>query len=764
MREAFFRFRKWNSKYMSLRAVAALTFTCICMLTACGKGNEEESPVTEAFHNLARDKGVQLESPDEPTPGMEASMAADGREDTAWYVQSGGDGDPVTAQEHVLTVTFRKPQTVGCIRTIWGDLSSFGYTLAASVDGEDYEVLYETEYASYLREHTWTREALSEASDTAYSENMKYRSVQLRVRGCANLCELQIYEENPWERLLEESRIVPVIREDESDTADQSTRSLVRRVEPEGIPDGIAAEFAGCDLEQVVNAQGVVQNILCDKTVRVGWHLTYEGWTIDSPAYELTVPADQGFLRELIGSEPAKEPEASRGPQDWPMTAIPVQEWTAAGGVCEDAESKAVVYAGSDDEALGEEGCRIRISEDEIRIEALTKTGWYRGQQVLQELLLQKSIPCGVIRDYPAYSVRGFEIDVARKIVHIETLYRIIDALAENRMNELTLHLMDNEILAYSGRLDTTENAMTAYAAFRAESEITGENGISLTAEDYFYRTEDLKKLIQYGAEHGVTVIPEIDTPAHSLAVTRAFPELSISATYGRPDSVDLLDAGNEETLELVTRIWEEQIGDGGAFADSPVLHLGGDEYYGIDDYYINYMNQLASRLKSPEYSISAENRFEQAASAGTEKDAGAKVQPRCLRAWGSLSEIRGMGRVSPELLQLCLWSSYWADPELMYEAGFTLINAGGDQLYLIPGGGKDRFDAAAFEQEFSVERYVGPEGEEILLPAYSPRLAGAQLTLWNDYSASIENGITEEDMLGRIEEALPHVAKKLWQ
>ena len=40
----------------------------------------------------------------------------------------------------------------------------------------------------------------------------------------------------------------------------------------------------------------------------------------------------------------------------------------------------------------------------------------------------------------------------------------------------------------------------------------------------------------------GVEVVPEIDTPAHSLALTKVFPKLGLS---GDPESVDQLDLSN---------------------------------------------------------------------------------------------------------------------------------------------------------------------------------------------------------------------------
>ena len=45
------------------------------------------------------------------------------------------------------------------------------------------------------------------------------------------------------------------------------------------------------------------------------------------------------------------------------------------------------------------------------------------------------------------------------------------------------------------------------------------------------------------------------------------------------------------------------------------------------------------------------------------------------------------------EGLQMNIWSTVWADPLAMYEAGYSLINMQNNHLYIIPGGGYDYLD-----------------------------------------------------------------------
>lgn len=144
-----------------------------------------------------------------------------------------------------------------------------------------------------------------------------------------------------------------------------------------------------------------------------------------------------------------------------------------------------------------------------------------------------EGIPCGTIRDYPRYSVRGFHIDIGRRMVSLETLKQIVLTLSEHKMNNLGVHLNDNEILSTSGKNDSISNAFTAYAGFRLESGLKNSRGEGITSQDGSLTREEWKELTRFAAEKGVQVIPEIDTPAHSLALTRIFPEYALGGRAG---------------------------------------------------------------------------------------------------------------------------------------------------------------------------------------------------------------------------------------
>ena len=105
-----------------------------------------------------------------------------------------------------------------------------------------------------------------------------------------------------------------------------------------------------------------------------------------------------------------------------------------------------------------------------------------------------------------------------------------------------------------------------------------------------------------------VEIIPEIDVPAHSLALTRYMPEIG-SEEYG----MDHLDLFKPETYEFVDALFKEYLeGDQPVFR-GPKVHIGTDEYSNKDkevvekfryftDHYIRLVElwQAGSSLGSP--------------------------------------------------------------------------------------------------------------------------------------------------------------------
>lgn len=391
-------------------------------------------------------------------------------------------------------------------------------------------------------------------------------------------------------------------------------------------------------------------------------------------------------------------------------------------------------------QTLGDEGYELNLEAESpgvISISARTKRGVRWGCVALGQLLEKSEgqLPTGVLRDYPAWSVRGFGIDVGRRPVSLELLYRIAEELSKHQMNTLQIHLNDNQIISQSDYDGTKEGARQLYAGFRLESDVRNRAGQSITSQDLYYSKEEFAQFIEDAAVMGVEVVPEIDTPAHSLALTKVFPKLGLS---GDPESVDQLDLSNPAAQKLAEMIWSEYLTESDVFSGTGTVHIGMDEYFGNQKAFVDYMKALSDYV----------------AEAAPEKT---------IRMWGSLSktgqDYSGLSRK----IQLQVWDTDWTDPQEMYDAGFSVINSLSSSLYLIPGGGYDRLDLDFLEKKWQPNVFETQE-RTWELPRWSSRTLGACYMLWNDYASQDGNEITEDGLFERFAEPLDILARKLWK
>lgn len=370
---------------------------------------------------------------------------------------------------------------------------------------------------------------------------------------------------------------------------------------------------------------------------------------------------------------------------------------------------------------------------DKIVIEGKDEKAVFWGTRTLLQMLVQnpKEIVRGTIYDFPEYEIRGVGIDVARHPMSLDSLKMIIQIMSYYKMNDLHLHLNDNELLCYSDKLESVQQSLEGnYSAFRLESNIVNDNGKSITSEDFCYSKEDFRELILYAQDRGINIVPEIDTPAHSLAITKCFPEL---CNYDVAGLTDILNINDEKTINLVRNIWEEAIAD--TFVGCNVVHMGMDESYFNGDDYSNYANKFIN--------LGYENE-------------------KKVRIWGSMTKLGCTANLANENVQVNIWQTDWASPKEVFETGFDLINTVNENLYIIPAGGYDYLDNEYIYATFEPNKFETADGI-FEIPKDSEQMLGATMFVWNDFCGSIDMGITEFDVIDRIEYSIPYFAQKVW-
>ena len=259
------------------------------------------------------------------------------------------------------------------------------------------------------------------------------------------------------------------------------------------------------------------------------------------------------------------------------------------------------IFIHADKSVQSPEGYRLSITPKKIIISASTPAGIFYGVETIRQLMsgtaAKKSapgtllLPAVSIIDAPAYSWRGLMLDVARHFFSVDYLKKFVDRLALYKMNELHLHLTDDqgwriEIKKYPAL--TEQGAWRTYnnqdsvcfqlakdnPDFELDKEhIVQRNGKTLYGG--YYTQEQMKDIIRYAAERHVNIVPEIDMPGHMVAAIKIFPWLTCQDSVFRKDDLSSpICPCNEATFGFAEDIFRE-IAD---LFPSPYIHLGCDE------------------------------------------------------------------------------------------------------------------------------------------------------------------------------------------
>lgn len=245
---------------------------------------------------------------------------------------------------------------------------------------------------------------------------------------------------------------------------------------------------------------------------------------------------------------------------------------------------------------IGNEGYKLSVTSSSISLSANTPAGIFYGMQTLLQLLpadtkagagiKQLAIPCVEITDYPRFGWRGIMLDVSRHFFTKAEVERYIDEIVRFKYNVLHLHLSDDQ----GWRIEIKSlPQLTNVGAWRVKR--TGNWGDFLPAlanepatDGGFYTQDDMREIIKYAQQRNVTILPEIDVPAHSLALIAAYPNLSctqslysVNAGFRSPVRDDnALCIGNDSVFTMLDKIFTEIA----ALFPCEYIHIGGDEAY----------------------------------------------------------------------------------------------------------------------------------------------------------------------------------------
>ncbi|MFQ8707040.1 MAG: discoidin domain-containing protein, partial [Thomasclavelia sp.] len=739
-----------------------------------------EAPASQVI-NLSLSKGV-IATSDCYTSTYAPELAIDGDESfkSKWSSENIWDSDDpseynhTSAHDHWLKLEFPEEVTAHSVVIKWEKPNPEVYKLEYSNDGINWKTIKKfTEIPGPLPEGVDILNAteIPVRQEIIFDNELTFKFIRISTEKINKDGNINIYFPYHQNVVISEFEVFGNDPDYEINSiATQIEAPVViknndgtRKLSSPKVPEGYQIEFIGADYEQIIGDDGTVYPTIEDKIVKVGYKVIKGKRSVESPSLEVIVPAAVNVFTDNPNPKPAVIPELSewRGSEGkfktnnnskiivgteelMPVASEFSQDYEdLTGNRMEIIFGKYSDVTNGDfyldisnkDSGLGEEGYLCQIN-DSIKLTGQDSIGIYWGTRSILQIIKQNGteISKGEIRDYPKYKVRGFGIDVGRQTVSLDMLKEYAKTMSWYKMNDLHIHLNDNEILGYSGKVDSVENALTAYSGFRLESSITNENGLALTNEDMYYTKDDFRDFILNSRKIGVNIVPEIDSPAHSLAFTKLFPEYAFTTDPSHVDQIDLSIPG---AVDLMKQVYNEYItGDNPVFDDDTTVHIGMDEYFGNGDIYRQYGNTLIDLLGS-----------------------------RKVRMWGSLSNIKGATKVKSENVEMNIWHTMWANPKDMYDLGYGLINSQNGSLYIIPGGGWDYLDTEKIYNEWVPNIFVDSQNDnkKYDIPAYSKQMLGGSYTMWHDLTGNIDYGLTEYDDFVRFLEPLSVISEKLW-
>jgi len=226
----------------------------------------------------------------------------------------------------------------------------------------------------------------------------------------------------------------------------------------------------------------------------------------------------------------------------------------------------------------GEEAYVINVAASGVAISASSPRGASYALATLGQLMRWDSdakrrvldvVPL-LIADAPQYPWRGYMLDTSRHFIPVDEILAMVAAMHAARLNVFHWHVVDSP----SYPLDSA-----------AYPELAQEGSWSRSPATIYSRA-DVAAVVKRGAEKFVEIVIEIDTPAHTLAVSRSHPEMVAPCwewmANGQykvdvdSDDCMALDPTNIATRTMVATLLQEVAVLAGE--EAKYIHIGGDE------------------------------------------------------------------------------------------------------------------------------------------------------------------------------------------
>ncbi|KAJ2356977.1 hypothetical protein IWW50_002925 [Coemansia erecta] len=383
------------------------------------------------------------------------------------------------------------------------------------------------------------------------------------------------------------------------------------------------------------------------------------------------------------------------------------------------------------DKKLNQEGYLLDITKKGISIQGVTSRGAFWGtRSILQMLILADeqgyALPNGHARDYPNYNERKFMQDIARKPFPMSDLREYATLTSFYKFNTLHHHYSDNPAVRVK---EIQTDWQSLYTGFRLRTD--NPEYSMYASNDTAYTKQDMREFQDFIKARGLDLIPEIDTPAHSLCFTKFHPDWTIQDSNKRGDWLDL---GNPAVQPFLEGLWSEFID----WFDSSEVSIGADEYD-------QTKGDLARAFVNSMYDYFGTN-FN-----------------RTIRMWGSDVRLPGTIEINSKV-HTDHWDASFSNAVALVARGNKVSNLNAPDVYLVPrtAAYSDFIDSRKIYNLWEpwVFDILDKTNTSRNLRPDEPLLTGGGLANWNDF---LGESVTRVELFDRVSRAVDVFGEKLW-
>lgn len=234
-----------------------------------------------------------------------------------------------------------------------------------------------------------------------------------------------------------------------------------------------------------------------------------------------------------------------------PLAAIMAKDVRMATGILlstEQGKPAASEIALSLDSKLAKESYVLTVTDKGISVVGQNYNAVAMGTATLLQSIIRNDkgefvVPAYVVKDWCAAEYSGVMLDIARQEHTMEVLRDVIDLCRFYKIRFFRLHFSDDGACLFP---------------FEAFPQVRSDRS---------WKLGDIKDLVQYADDRGVTLVPELETPGHCTFLVNRLPEV-----FGKGPGMDVTGPKVYETLDVMVKELSA------VFKSSPYIHIGCDE------------------------------------------------------------------------------------------------------------------------------------------------------------------------------------------